>query len=47
MPISLRLVLTPWGSAYYSGGLLTLTAHPHPDGTATAIGQIIGPASFQ
>ncbi len=36
------LVLTPWGSAYYPGGLLTLRVDR--DGTAT--GRIVGPASF-
>jgi protein-L-isoaspartate(D-aspartate) O-methyltransferase len=36
------LVLTPWGTAYYPGGLLALTVHP--DGTAT--GKIVGPANF-
>jgi protein-L-isoaspartate(D-aspartate) O-methyltransferase len=36
------LVLTPWGTAYYPGGLLALTVNP--DGTAT--GKIVGPASF-
>ena len=36
------LVLTPWGTAYYPGGLLALTVDP--DGTAT--GRIVGPASF-
>ena len=36
------LVLTPWGSAYYPGGLLALTVH----GDATATGRIVGPASF-
>jgi protein-L-isoaspartate O-methyltransferase len=36
------LVLTPWGTAYYPGGLLALTVGP--DGTAT--GRIVGPASF-
>ena len=36
------LVLTPWGSAYYPGGLLALTVH----GEATATGRIVGPASF-
>jgi protein-L-isoaspartate(D-aspartate) O-methyltransferase len=37
------LVLTPWGTAYYPGGLLALTVDQ--DGT-TATGRIIGPASF-
>ena len=36
------LVLTPWGSAYYPGGLLALTVR----GDATATGRIVGPASF-
>ncbi|MGH3799878.1 MAG: hypothetical protein ACRDTD_07070, partial [Pseudonocardiaceae bacterium] len=36
------LVLTPWGTAYYPGGLLALTVDR--DGTAT--GRIVGPASF-
>jgi protein-L-isoaspartate O-methyltransferase len=36
-------VLTPWGTAYYPGGLLALTVDH--DGT-TATGGIIGPASF-
>ncbi|MGH3781947.1 MAG: methyltransferase domain-containing protein, partial [Pseudonocardiaceae bacterium] len=36
------LVLSPWGSPYYPGGLLALTVH----GDATATGRIIGPASF-
>jgi len=35
-------VLTPWGTAYYPGGLLALTVHS--DGTAT--GKIVGPANF-
>jgi protein-L-isoaspartate O-methyltransferase len=37
-------VLTPWGTAYYPGGLLALTVEH--DGT-TATGGIIGPASFR
>ncbi|MGH3897811.1 MAG: methyltransferase domain-containing protein [Pseudonocardiaceae bacterium] len=36
------LVLTPWGTAYYPGGLLALTV----DQDGTAIGRIVGPASF-
>ena len=36
------LVLTPWGTPYYPGGLLALTVHPD----ATATGRIVGPASF-
>jgi len=36
------IVLTPWGTAYYPGGLLALTVDQ--DGTAT--GRIVGPASF-
>ncbi|MGH3935914.1 MAG: methyltransferase domain-containing protein, partial [Pseudonocardiaceae bacterium] len=36
------LVLTPWGTPYYPGGLLKLTAHHD----ATATGRIVGPASF-
>lgn len=36
------LVLTPWGTPYYPGGLLALTAHRD----ATATGRIVGPASF-
>jgi protein-L-isoaspartate O-methyltransferase len=36
------LVLGPWGTAYYPGGLLALTVAL--DGTAT--GRIVGPASF-
>ena len=36
------LVLTPWGTPYYPGGLLALTVH----GNATATGGIVGPASF-
>jgi hypothetical protein len=35
-------VLTPWGTAFYPGGLLALTVDHH--GTAT--GEIVGPASF-
>jgi hypothetical protein len=34
--------LTPWGTAYYPGGLLALTV----DRDATATGRIIVPASF-
>ncbi|MGH3874500.1 MAG: methyltransferase domain-containing protein [Pseudonocardiaceae bacterium] len=36
------LVLTPWGTPYYHGGLLALTVHHD----ATATGKIVGPASF-
>ncbi len=36
------LVLTPWGTAYYPGGLLALTV----DRDGTASGRIVGPASF-
>ncbi|MGH3829733.1 MAG: methyltransferase domain-containing protein [Pseudonocardiaceae bacterium] len=36
------LVLTPWGTPYYSGGLLALSVHHD----ATATGGIVGPASF-
>lgn len=36
------LVLSPWGSSYYPGGLLALTVH----GDATTTGRIVGPASF-
>ena len=36
------LVLTPWGTPYYPGGLLALTVHAD----ATATGRIVGPASF-
>ncbi len=36
------LVLTPWGTPYYPGGLLALTVHPD----ATATGRIVGPAAF-
>ncbi|MGH3933921.1 MAG: methyltransferase domain-containing protein [Pseudonocardiaceae bacterium] len=36
------MVLTPWGTAYYPGGLLALTVHRD----ATATGRIVGPASF-
>jgi protein-L-isoaspartate O-methyltransferase len=35
-------VLTPWGTAFYPGGLLALTVHPD----TTATGRIVGPASF-
>lgn len=36
------LVLTPWGTPYYPGGLLALTVHRD----ATATGRIVGPAAF-
>jgi protein-L-isoaspartate(D-aspartate) O-methyltransferase len=36
------LVLTPWGTPYYPGGLLALTVHRD----TTATGRIVGPASF-
>ncbi|MGH3609423.1 MAG: hypothetical protein ACRDRD_15215, partial [Pseudonocardiaceae bacterium] len=35
-------VLTPWGTAFYPGGLLALTV----DHDATATGRIVGPAAF-
>jgi hypothetical protein len=36
------LVITPWGTPFYPGGLLTLTVK----GEGTAAGRIVGPASF-
>lgn len=36
------LVLTPWGTPYYPGGLLALTV----EGDTTATGRIVGPAAF-
>jgi protein-L-isoaspartate(D-aspartate) O-methyltransferase len=36
------LMLTPWGTPYYPGGLLALTVHRD----TTATGRIVGPASF-
>ncbi|MGH3697142.1 MAG: methyltransferase domain-containing protein [Pseudonocardiaceae bacterium] len=36
------LVLTPWGTPYYPGGLLAITVHRD----ATATGRIVGPAAF-
>lgn len=35
-------MLTPWGTAFYPGGLLALTV----DHDATATGRIVGPAAF-
>jgi SAM-dependent methyltransferase len=36
------LVITPWGTPFYSGGLLALTVA----GAGTATGRLVGPASF-